>query len=117
MAQKTTVQLVDDIDGSEAAETVSFGVDGASFEIDLSEEHASSLREALSRFIVSARRAGQHAGRAASYVLTLGYAGFLIGPSLVGIGGELLGLRVALAVVPVAAACIAIASRTSVVRA
>jgi hypothetical protein len=66
---------------------------------------------------VAARRAGPHAGRAASYVLTLGYAGFLIGPSLVGIGGELVGLRLALVVVPVAAACIALASRTSVVRA
>jgi hypothetical protein len=65
---------------------------------------------------VSARRAGAHAGRAASYVLTLGYAGFLIGPSLVGIGGELVGLRLALVVVPVAAACIALASRTAVVR-
>lgn len=65
---------------------------------------------------VAARRAGTHAGRAASYVLTLGYAGFLVGPSLVGIGGELVGLRLALVVVPVAAACIALASRTSVVR-
>lgn len=65
---------------------------------------------------VSARRAGAHAGRAASYVLTLGYAGFLIGPSLVGIGGELVGLRLALVIVPVAAACIALASRTAVVR-
>jgi hypothetical protein len=62
MAQKTTVQLVDDIDGSEAAETVSFGLDGNSYEIDLSEEHASSLREVLSRFIVSARRAGSDGG-------------------------------------------------------
>ncbi len=62
MAQKTTVQLVDDIDGSEAAETVSFGLDGNSYEIDLSEEHASSLREVLSRFIVSARRAGGEGG-------------------------------------------------------
>ena len=34
-------------------------------------------------------RADQYAGQAASYVLTLGYAGFLIGPSLVGILGEL----------------------------
>ena len=60
---------------------------------------------------LAAVRAGRHAGRAASYVLTLGYAGFLIGPSLVGILGEAAGLRVALAVVPAAAAVIAIASR------
>ena len=56
-------------------------------------------------------RAGPHSGRAASYVLTLGYAGFLIGPSLVGFLGELAGLRVALAVIPVAAIVIVLASR------
>ncbi|HEX5038848.1 MAG TPA: MFS transporter [Candidatus Limnocylindria bacterium] len=61
---------------------------------------------------LAAVRAGSHAGRAASYVLTLGYAGFLIGPSLIGILGEVAGLRVALAVVPAAAAVIAIASRS-----
>ena len=60
---------------------------------------------------VAAGRAGPHAGRAASYVLTLGYAGFLVGPSLVGILGELAGLRVALAVVPIAGAVVALASR------
>lgn len=65
---------------------------------------------------LAARRAGGHAGRAASYVLTLGYAGFLIGPSLVGILGELAGLRVALAVVPVAGAIVALASLTTVTR-
>jgi len=64
---------------------------------------------------LAAVRAGPHAGRAASYVLTLGYAGFLIGPSLVGILGEAVGLRVALAVVPAAAAVIAVASRTAAV--
>ena len=66
---------------------------------------------------IAAERAGPHAGRAASYVLTLGYAGFLVGPSLVGVLGELAGLRVALAVIPLAAAIIALASRTGVARA
>ena len=61
---------------------------------------------------LAGRRADQYAGRAASYVLTLGYAGFLIGPSLVGILGELAGLRVALAVIPLAAAVVALASRS-----
>ena len=65
---------------------------------------------------LAARRAGPHAGRAASYVLTLGYAGFLVGPSLVGIVGELAGLRVALAVVPLAAVVILAVSRSSVAR-
>ena len=61
---------------------------------------------------LAGHRAGPFAGRAASYVLTLGYAGFLIGPSLVGILGELAGLRVALAVIPLAAGIIALASRS-----
>ena len=65
---------------------------------------------------LAARRAGGHAGRAASYVLTLGYAGFLVGPSLVGIVGELAGLRVALGVVPVAGAVVAAASLTRLTR-
>lgn len=66
---------------------------------------------------LAGRRADRYAGRAASYVLTLGYAGFLIGPSLVGILGELAGLRVALAVVPVAAGVLALASRSRAARA
>lgn len=66
---------------------------------------------------LAGRRAGAHAGQAASNVLTLGYAGFLIGPSLVGILGELAGLRAALVVIPVGAAIIALASRTPAARA
>ena len=66
---------------------------------------------------MAAGRAGPNAGRAASYVLTLGYAGFLVGPSLVGILGEVSSLRIALAVVPLAAILIAIASRTRLARA
>jgi MFS family permease len=65
---------------------------------------------------LASERAGPLAGRAASYVLSLGYAGFLIGPSVVGLLGELAGLRVALLVVPATAAVIAIASRTRLVR-
>lgn len=65
---------------------------------------------------LAARRAGGYAGRAASYVLTIGYAGFLVGPSLVGILGELAGLRIALGVIPVAGAIILLASRTGAAR-
>lgn len=65
---------------------------------------------------LAASRAGAHAGRAASYVLSLGYAGFLVGPSLVGLLGEAFGLRVALLVVPAAAVVIGLASRTPVAR-
>jgi Lsr2 len=56
MAQDVTVVLVDDIDQSEAAETVRFGVDGTAYEIDLSARHASELRSTISRYIKVARR-------------------------------------------------------------
>lgn len=57
MAQRTFIELVDDLDGSAAAETVSFGLDGSSFEIDLSEGHAADLREALGVYVGAGRRA------------------------------------------------------------
>ena len=47
MAQRTQVILVDDIDGSEATQTVTFGIDGVTYEIDLNEEHAAALRESV----------------------------------------------------------------------
>jgi hypothetical protein len=56
MAKKVQVTLVDDIDQSTAAETVSFGLDGAAYEIDLSKSNAKRLREALSAYVGSARR-------------------------------------------------------------
>ncbi|MHA6798084.1 histone-like nucleoid-structuring protein Lsr2 [Bounagaea algeriensis] len=58
MAQKVTVQLVDDMDGGEAAETVEFGLDGVSYQIDLSEDNAAELRDALANYVSYARRAG-----------------------------------------------------------
>lgn len=63
MAQKTAVQLVDDLDGSEAQETVAFGLDGASYEIDLSGEHADALRDALAQYVGAARKADSGNGR------------------------------------------------------
>ena len=47
MAQKTQVILVDDIDGSAATQTVTFALDGVSYEIDLTDEHAAELRADL----------------------------------------------------------------------
>ena len=58
MAQKVKILLIDDLDGSDAEETVSFAVDGVSYEIDLNDEHAAELREAFARWIGHARRAG-----------------------------------------------------------
>jgi hypothetical protein len=61
MARKVEVELVDDIDGSEAAETVTFAVDGVAYEIDLSARHAKELRSALQKYTASARRVGRAA--------------------------------------------------------
>ena len=58
MAQKTVITLTDDIDGSDAEETVTFGLDGAVYEIDLNNVHAEDLREVLAPFISVARRQG-----------------------------------------------------------
>jgi hypothetical protein len=58
VAKQTTVILVDDLDGGEATEQVEFGVDGRSYEIDLSAANSAKLREALAPFISAARRAG-----------------------------------------------------------
>ena len=56
MAQRTTVILVDDLDGSEATEQVEFAVDGRSSEIDLSARNSAKLREVLAPYISVARR-------------------------------------------------------------
>jgi hypothetical protein len=58
MAQKVQVLLVDDITGAEAAETVSFSLDGVSYEIDLTAAHAKKLRDDLATWTGHARRSG-----------------------------------------------------------
>lgn len=58
MARKTIVQFIDDLDGtsSDTIETVVFGLDGVSYEIDLNDDHVGKLRNNLAEFIASARR-------------------------------------------------------------
>ncbi|MQA14589.1 MAG: Lsr2 family protein [Pseudonocardiaceae bacterium] len=58
MAQKVTVTLVDDLDGGSAEETIEFGIDGVSYEIDLSSDNAVQLRDALAGYVTHARKAG-----------------------------------------------------------
>lgn len=57
MARKVQVVLEDDIDGSPAAETVSFSIDGRSYEIDLSADNAAALRAAFGTWVANARLA------------------------------------------------------------
>ncbi|WP_419996850.1 histone-like nucleoid-structuring protein Lsr2 [Streptomyces boninensis] len=58
MAQKVQVLLVDDLDGGEADETVTFALDGKQYEIDLSTKNADKLRGALEQFVDKGRRTG-----------------------------------------------------------
>ncbi|KPI29852.1 Lsr2 [Actinobacteria bacterium OK074] len=56
MAQRVVVTLSDDIDGSEAAETIVFGLDGKSYEIDLNQANAKKLRKALAPYVEAGRK-------------------------------------------------------------
>ena len=56
MAQRTIVQLTDDLDGSEATESVPFSIDGVAYTIDLSESNAADLRETLAPYLAAGRR-------------------------------------------------------------
>lgn len=68
MAQKVNIVLVDDLDGSEADETLTFGLDGITYEIDLSDSNATALREALAGYVGHARKVsgGARRGRKAA---------------------------------------------------
>src|SRR5512144_470524 len=55
MVQRVITERFDDLDGSPAVETVRFGYAGRDYEIDLNEEHASQLDEALAAYIEHAR--------------------------------------------------------------
>ena len=64
MAQKVNIILVDDLDGSEATETIAFGLDGTNYEIDLNDDNAKALREAVEKFTGYARKVtGNKAGK------------------------------------------------------
>lgn len=64
MAQKVQVLLVCDLhDGDvEGEETLTFALDGGSYEIDLCEDHAAELRDAMAPYVGAARRSGRSAG-------------------------------------------------------
>ena len=66
MAQRIVVQFVDDLDGTPLSDgaggTVSFGLDGTNYEVDLSNANAERLRSALAEFVAVARKVGGRAG-------------------------------------------------------
>ena len=66
MAQKVNIVLVDDIDQTDAEETVSFGLDGKEYAIDLNTKNAGALRDALAPYVAHARPvSGRRRGPAA----------------------------------------------------
>lgn len=72
MAQRTVVELIDDIDGGTADESVTFGLDGVEYTIDLSDSNADRLRKALEEYIDHARRVGGRKQRGSSKVVAAG---------------------------------------------
>ena len=74
MAQRVNIVLVDDLDGGDATETVSFAIDGTTYEIDLSDKNASKLRDALAPYLGHARKVsgGRRGPRKAAASASLG---------------------------------------------
>ena len=66
MAQKVHIVLVDDLDQSDAEETVTFGLDGKEYAIDLNKKNARSLRDALAPYVAHARPVSSRSGRRSS---------------------------------------------------
>jgi hypothetical protein len=62
VAREVYTKLIDDVDGGEAHETVKFGLDGYSYEIDLSTKNANKLRNALAQYIEYGSRVSGRGG-------------------------------------------------------
>lgn len=56
MASIVSVVVSDDLDGSEGAETVTFGFDGVTYEIDLATKNRAKLAKAIAPYIDAARK-------------------------------------------------------------
>ena len=66
VAQTVITRFTDDLDGSQASGSVAFGLDGREYMIDLSDENAARLRDALAPYVAAARRVGRGRGRTAA---------------------------------------------------
>jgi hypothetical protein len=64
MAQRVVETLIDDLDGSEADETLGFVWEGIEYRIDLSEKNADKFRKLMAPYLTSAQRIGGRARRA-----------------------------------------------------
>ncbi|MGF0118769.1 histone-like nucleoid-structuring protein Lsr2 [Promicromonospora sp. Marseille-Q5078] len=63
VVQKKQIILVDDVDGTDADETVTFSLDGVTYEIDLTTKHADELRTAVGKWVEHARKTSTRSGR------------------------------------------------------
>ncbi|MEV8514834.1 Lsr2 family protein [Dactylosporangium sp. NPDC051484] len=59
MAKRVIHELIDDIDGKPAAESIVFALDGVQYEIDLSAANAVKLRDAVAPFVAAATKIGR----------------------------------------------------------
>lgn len=66
------IQLIDDLSGGDAQETLRFSLDGTFYEIDLNEKNATKMRRAFSAYITGGRRVRNPYKMAPRYVLPLG---------------------------------------------
>jgi hypothetical protein len=66
MAKKTITTLIDDLDGTEADQSISFAFEGVNYSIDLSDKNADKFRSAIKPYLDSATRSGRGSGTRAS---------------------------------------------------
>jgi hypothetical protein len=66
MAQRISVEMIDDVNGKPADETVTFGLDGVTYEIDLTKKNSTELRAAIEPYLTAGRRVGGRRGRPAT---------------------------------------------------
>src|SRR5215204_5187777 len=66
MATRIVTELHDDLDGSDATQTVRFALDGIEYEIDLSDRNANRFRNTFEEFVGHARKVGEGGGRKAA---------------------------------------------------
>ncbi len=64
MAQRVRIELTDDLDGTPADETITFAIDGVTYDVDLTSANAEKIREALAPYVAAGRRvAGRQSRR------------------------------------------------------
>ncbi|MDQ6840719.1 MAG: Lsr2 family protein [Actinomycetota bacterium] len=64
MAKETIVRITDDIDGSEAVESIRFGLRGVEYEIDLNAKNVAAIEKAFEKWIQNGHKAETSTSRA-----------------------------------------------------